>query len=63
LTQDVPSDAPPAGFFFPFCIFGFIFLTFFVTIGIGLYAAVRNLQGHQFTYPLIGRRVQAYLAK
>ena len=61
--QEMPSDAPPPGFFLPFCVFGLIFLTFFVTIGVALYAAVRNLQGHSYTYPLIGQRVRAYLAK
>lgn len=62
-TQTLPSDAPPPGFFFPFCIFGFIFLGFFITIIIALYAAVRNLQGQRYFYPLVGRRVEAYLSK
>lgn len=61
--SEMASDAPPPGFFLPFCVMGFIFLTMIVTIIVGIYAAVRNLQGQEFTYPLIGQRVQAYLAK
>jgi len=63
LFEDMPSNGPPPGFFLPFCVFGFIFLSFLVTLGVGLYAAVRSLQGQPYTYPLIGQRVQAYLAK
>lgn len=61
--NDVPTDAPPPGFFLPFCVMGFIFLTMGITILVGLYAAVRTLQGHDYTYPIIGQRVRAYLAK
>ena len=63
MEEFATSAGPPAGFFLPFCVMGFIFLTMIVTIIVGLYAAVRNLQGHDFTYPLVGQRVRAYLAK
>lgn len=53
----------PPGFFLPFCVMGFIVISFVITIIVALYAAVRNLQGRPFTYPIIGARVQAYLAK
>lgn len=45
------------------CGFGVIVLLAFGPILMGIYAAVRNLQGRDFTYPIIGRRVRAYLAK
>lgn len=45
------------------CGFSIIILFGFGPIVIGIYAAVRSLQGHDFNYPLIGRRVRAYLAK
>ena len=63
LMDEMNSNGPPPAFFIPVCILGFVFLIFLGSIGIALYAAVRNLQGHDFTYPLIGRRVRAYLAK
>ena len=59
--EEPSSGAPPPGFFLPFCVFGFIFLSFLITLGIGLYAAVRSLQGQPHTYPLIGQRIKAYL--
>lgn len=61
--NDMPADAPPPGFFLPFCVMGFILLTMLITIAVGLYAAVRTLQGQDFTYPIIGQQVRAYLAK
>lgn len=45
------------------CGFSIIILFGFGPIVIGIYAAIRSLQGHDFNYPLIGRRVRAYLAK
>lgn len=63
ILEEMPSNGPPPGFFLPFCVMGFIFLIFAVMIIVALYAAVRNLQGHDYTYPLIGQRVRAYLAK
>lgn len=58
-----PPDAPPPTFFIPFCVMGFLFLVMIGFIIVGLYAAVRNLQGHAFTYPLIGDWVQAYMER
>ncbi|MCL4262491.1 MAG: DUF4870 domain-containing protein [Anaerolineae bacterium] len=54
---------PPPFFFLPFCAMGFIFLAMFGFIVVGLYAAFRNLQGHVFTYPLVGVRARAYINK
>ena len=45
------------------CGFSIIILFGFGPILLGIYAAVRNLQGHDFNYPLVGQRVRAYLAK
>ncbi len=45
------------------CASSIIILFGFGPILIGIYAAVRNLQGLDFTYPLLGRRVRTYLAK
>ncbi|WP_420642187.1 DUF4870 domain-containing protein [Candidatus Leptofilum sp.] len=63
IMEEMAASGPPAGFFLPFCVMGFIFLIMIVTIIVAIYAAVRNLQGHDFTYPLVGQRVRAYLAK
>jgi len=54
---------PPTFIFLPFCAMGFIFLGMFAFIVVGLYAAVRNLQGHVFTYPFVGERIRAYINK
>lgn len=45
------------------CGFGTIIFIGLGPIVLGGYAAVRNLQGRDFTYPFIGQRVRAYLAK
>lgn len=58
-----PPDAFAAFGFFPFCVFGMIFLLFFSFIAIGFYGAYKNLSGESFEYPLVGRRVTEYLAK
>ena len=63
MMDEMGSNGPPPVFFLPFCVMGVIFFTFIITIIVALYAAVRNLQGHDFNYPLIGQRVRAYLAK
>lgn len=62
-TNPETMDGPPAAFFLPFCVMGFIFLSFFGFIAVGLWAAVRNLQGVYFTYPVIGERARAYINK
>ena len=51
------------GFFLQFCSIGLIVLITIGPIIVGIYAAVRSLQGQPYTYPLIGQRVRAYLAK
>lgn len=63
VMSETSTNAPPPGFFLPFCSMGFIFLAMFVTIIVAIVAVVRTLQGHNFTYPLIGRRVRSYLAQ
>ena len=60
---DDSSAAMPPGFFLPFCVIGSLGIVFVVTIVVALYAAVRNLQGHPFIYPIIGTRVQDYLTR
>jgi uncharacterized Tic20 family protein len=60
-TNPETTAGPPAGFFFPFCVMGLLLLSFLGFIVVGLYAALRNLQGAFFTYPIIGERVRAYI--
>lgn len=57
------SEAPPPGFFFPFCIIGLIILMSLAFILVGIVAAIRNLQGYAFTYPAIGSWVRGYINK
>ena len=45
------------------CGFSIIILFGFGPIILGIYAAIRNLQGRAFTYPFIGKRVRNYLAR
>ena len=56
------STEPPLLLFFPFVIFGCLFLFQFVFMIIGVWAAVRTFQGHAFAYPVIGAYVQRFLA-
>jgi len=61
-----PSDAPPSplffvGFFLPFAVMGVVLLAWFMMIVYGLAAAVMTLQGKDFRYVLIGRRLESYL--
>ncbi len=56
------SAGPPPLFFFPFIIFGCLFLFQFVFIIMGVWAAVRTFQGHAFVYPLVGGYIQRFLA-
>jgi uncharacterized Tic20 family protein len=49
--------------FFPFCIFGLIILVGLVFVLYGLYGAVRVLQGDDFRYAIIGRRLEQYLSR
>lgn len=52
---------PPPGFFLPFCTMGLIFISMFVFIIGGVYAAIRNLQGQAITYPFVGERIRSYI--
>ena len=54
-------DGPPTGFFFPFCIMGMYFLVMAVFIISGIYAAIRVMQGHAFTYPYVGDWIRHYM--
>ena len=47
--------------FFPFIIFGLIFLGGITFIIYGLVAAVMVLQGRDFRYIIIGERLERYL--
>ena len=46
---------------FPFCIMGILGLVGLAYVLYGLYGAVRVLQGHDFRYVIIGRRLEQYL--
>jgi uncharacterized Tic20 family protein len=46
---------------FPFCIMGFFALIGLACVLYGMYGAVRVLQGHNFRYAVIGRRLEEYL--
>jgi len=46
---------------FPFCIMGVLALVGFAYVFYGLYGAVRVLQGRDFRYAIIGRRLEQYL--
>ena len=52
-----------SGFFAPFCVIGFLILFLSFTTIISIYATLRSIQGYDFTYPFIGQRTRAYLAK
>lgn len=60
-------DAGPASdifgvrFFTPFLIFGALFVVMGLFIVYGIFAGVRNLQGHDFEYLVIGPRVRRYI--
>jgi len=49
--------------FFPFCIMGVLVLMGILFIAYGLYGAVRVLQGEDFRYALIGRRLEQYMSR
>ncbi|MCA9872407.1 MAG: DUF4870 domain-containing protein, partial [Anaerolineales bacterium] len=56
------SAGPPMLFFFPFIVFGCLFLFQLVFIVVGIWAAVRTFQGHAYVYPVIGNFVRRFLA-
>jgi len=47
--------------FFPFCIMGLFILAMVLFIVYGMYGAARVLQGEDFRYALIGRRLEQYM--
>jgi uncharacterized Tic20 family protein len=49
--------------FSPFCVFGLIILVGLSFVLYGLYGAVRVLQGEDFRYVIIGRRLEQYLSR
>jgi uncharacterized Tic20 family protein len=53
----------PLFFFVPFGTMGLMMLVTLVFIVIGIYAAVRSLQGRLFTYPIIGHYIENYQAQ
>jgi uncharacterized Tic20 family protein len=59
-TLDGPE--PPLFLFFYFPLIAVLMLGLFSFIAAGIWAAVRSLQGRDFVYPLVGARVERYLA-
>ncbi len=51
------------GGFLPFCLVGVILLIAVVFVLYALYGAVRVLQGEDFRYAIIGRKLEEYLAR
>jgi len=49
--------------FFPFSILGVLVLMGILFIAYGLYGAGRVLQGNDFRYALIGRRLEQYMSR
>lgn len=60
MAMDAGATAPPPALFIPFMAMAGVFLAMFAFIVIGLFAAVRNLQGQLFTYPVVGNWVRSY---
>ena len=49
--------------FSPLCVMGLLAVAWFAYVLYGLYGAVQVLQGHDFRYALIGRRLEHYLSR
>jgi uncharacterized Tic20 family protein len=49
--------------FLPFCLLGLVALVGLAYVLYGLYGAVQVLQGNDFRYVIIGRRLEQYLTK
>jgi uncharacterized Tic20 family protein len=62
-SNNSPSPWLFAGIFFPFIVFGFIFLGWFVFIIYAIVAAVMTFQGRDFRYIIIGRQVEKFAKK
>ena len=58
-----PGGDPPLIIFCMFPMIGILMLSLFGFIAGGIWAAIRSLQGQGFVYPLIGTRVEGYLAR
>jgi uncharacterized Tic20 family protein len=65
VTEMTPTSDSGFPFFFlvPFGTMGLMMVMTLVFIVVGIYAAVRSLQGHLFTYPIIGHRIENYQAQ
>jgi len=68
VARDVPEAEDIIGMlmatlttFFPFCIMGILSLVWVAFVAYSLYGAARVLQGYDFRYALIGRRLEQYL--
>ena len=48
-------------FFIPFLVMGSVMLLSLALVVYGLYGAVRVLQGHDFRYAIVGRKLEEYL--
>ena len=53
---------PPLFIFFYLPLIGFLVVAMFSFVGGGVWAAIRSLQGRGFVYPLVGARVENFLA-
>ncbi|KAA3659442.1 MAG: DUF4870 domain-containing protein [Chloroflexi bacterium] len=62
-TMETSSSGFPFFLIIPFGSMGFMMVSMLAFIVVGIVAAVRTLQGRPFTYPLIGRRIENYLAQ
>jgi len=62
-TMEHSSTGFPIFMIFPFGTMGLVMLSMLAFIVVGIVAAVRSLQGRPFTYPIVGRRIESYLAK
>lgn len=49
--------------FSPFCVMGLLAIVWFAYVLYGLYGALQVLQGHDFRYAVIGRRLEDYLRR
>lgn len=63
LTEGAATGGPPPAFFLGFGVMGLIMLAMFAFMVIGIFGAVRAIQGRAFRYPLVGGFVARYLAQ
>jgi uncharacterized Tic20 family protein len=67
-SMAVNPNAPPpeplfGAFFLPFMVFPLFFLTMAVFAIYGIIGAIQTLQGKDFRYAVLGRRLEAWMAK